>query len=184
MRVPRHVLLLRGINLPKYRRVSMPQLREALSAAGFENVKTYLHSGNVALDGEASPEEVTAECVGVLRASFGHEVDVLVRTAGELAAIVRRNPLRDVAVEPKRYIVTFLSQPASVAGVDRLRSAAAPHEQLVVIGREIYSWHPPGQDRLPLWEKLGSLRLGVMATSRNWTTVLALLAMSAPAAAV
>lgn len=156
----------------------MPELRDAVAAAGFENVRTYLHSGNLILDSDFSPEHVTAECVRVLHTTFGHQVDVLVRTTEELAAIVERNPLRDVAVEPKRYIVTFLSAEAGEPALEKLRAVAAPLERLTAIGREIYSWHPPGQARDPLWEKLGSARLGVMATSRNWTTVLALLAMS------
>jgi uncharacterized protein (DUF1697 family) len=160
----------------------MPGLRDALTAAGFEGVRTYLHSGNVVLDSDSSPAEVTAASVSVLKATFGHDVEVLLRTAGELADVVKGNPLGDVAVEPKRYIVTFLSEPAGPAALDRLRAAAAPQERLAVIGREIYSWHPPGVARLTLWEKLGSINLGVTASSRNWNTVLALLAMCATGA--
>jgi len=51
-------------------------------------------------------------------------------------------------------------------------------ERFEVVGREIYSWHPAGFARSPLWERLAAKSLGVAATSRNWTTVTALLALA------
>ena len=44
-------------------------------------------------------------------------------------------------------------------------------EQLAVIGRELYAWHPDGIARSKLWAALAGGRLGVIATARNWTTV-------------
>ena len=47
--MPRHIALLRGINVGGHRKVPMADLRAALEDAGFEDVKTYVQSGNVAL---------------------------------------------------------------------------------------------------------------------------------------
>jgi uncharacterized protein (DUF1697 family) len=59
-----------------------------------------------------------------------------------------------------------------------MRAVAGPQEEFVVIGREVYSWHPEGVGRSPLWERLSGKVLGITATSRNWTTVSTLLAIA------
>ena len=82
-----------------------------------------------------------------------------------------------VAVNPKGYIVTFLSAELPARFADDLH-AMAKQEPFAIIGREIYSWHPEGIGRTPLWERLASKSLGIAATSRNWTTVTTLLAMA------
>ncbi len=85
--------------------------------------------------------------------------------------MVARNPLGDVATEPKRYQVSFLSAPLAPAVAERLQGLVAGPEALVVDGREIYAWHPAGVARSKLWNKLAGGSLGVTATARNWTTV-------------
>jgi uncharacterized protein (DUF1697 family) len=49
---------------------------------------------------------------------------------------------------------------------------------VVVSGREVYAWHPQTIARSKLWSKLAGQGLGVTATSRNWTTVEALLELA------
>jgi uncharacterized protein (DUF1697 family) len=56
--------------------------------------------------------------------------------------------------------------------------AVAKQEPFAIIGREVYSWHPDGVGRSPLWERLAGKALGIAATSRNWSTVTTLLAMA------
>ena len=50
-----HIALLRGINLGAKRRVPMAELRALLTEAGYDNVRTYVQSGNVVLGGHARP---------------------------------------------------------------------------------------------------------------------------------
>jgi len=101
-----------------------------------------------------------------------------VRTRDELTKIVNRNPLGSVAKDPKRYQVTFLSENLPAKVVRELEEAAAPEEQVVVVGREVYAGHPRTIARSKLWAKLAGKGLGVTATSRNWATVEALLALA------
>ncbi|MBV9362716.1 MAG: DUF1697 domain-containing protein, partial [Solirubrobacterales bacterium] len=94
------------------------------------------------------------------------------------AEVVARNPLGDVAVDPKRYQVSFLEAEPDPEVVARMTENAADDERLVAIGREIYSWHPAGAARSKLWAALAGKGLGVRATARNWTTVTTLLEMA------
>lgn len=174
----RQVLLLRGINVGAHNRIPMPSLRERLTAAGLADVRTYVQSGNVLLSSDASPEELARACEREISAEYGLSIDVVARTRDELAAVVDRNPLATVAVNPKRYQVSFCSSAPDNEVIERLDSLVVPPEQFVPVGRELYAWHPDGVARSRLWAQLGGRRLGVTATARNWSTVTTLLAMA------
>lgn len=174
----RRVVLLRGINLGPNRRIAMPELREAFAGAGFEDVRTYVQSGNVVLASDVPPGELEQLTERLIAERFGLDVPVIARTRDELAAVVEHNPLGEVAVDPKRYQVSFLSAPLEEGVVAGLAAVAAPSERLVADGRELYAWHPDGAARSKLWAKLAGTGLGVKATARNWTTVSTLLEMA------
>jgi len=176
--VARQIVLLRGINLAGRNRIAMPALREALADAGFGEVRTYVQSGNVVVSSDASPQQVARKCELEIKNRFGLDIPVVVRTRDDLAEIVERNPLGEVAVNPKRYQVNFLDAPPDDDLVRKLEEAAVEPERYVVAGREIYTWHPESIARSKLWALLAGRRLGVTATARNWTTVTKLLAMA------
>ena len=171
-------MLLRGINIGPRNRIPMPALRELFTTAGFDDVRTYLQSGNVVLSSDADSERLAQECERRIAQAFGLSVDVLVRTRDELARVVRRNPLGEVAVNPKRYQVTFLESELMPDVVDELAALAVAEEELIAVGREIYAWHPEGVARSKLATRLAGRGLGVKATARNWTTTTNLLAMA------
>jgi uncharacterized protein (DUF1697 family) len=156
----------------------MPRLREAVAAAGFADVATYLQSGNVVVTSRAAPARVAAKVKRLIAEEFELDIDVVVRTRDELAEVVSRNPLGDVAVDPKRYQVSFLGGEPDPAVLEALAAAAADAERFVAIGRELYAWHPAGVARSRLWARLAGPALGVPATARNWTTVTSLLALA------
>jgi uncharacterized protein (DUF1697 family) len=171
----RQIALLRGINLGPHNRVAMPKLRKELEDAGFEDVRTYLQSGNVVLESDLSPEQLARRLERHIKKAFKLELDVVVRTRDELAQVVKRNPLKKVATNPKRYQVSFLSDELDAATVKEVAALAVPSERFVARGRELYAWHPDGVARSKLWARLAGKGLGVTATSRNWTTVTKLL---------
>jgi uncharacterized protein (DUF1697 family) len=174
----KHVVLLRGINLGPNRRVPMAELRELLGDAGFEDVRTYVQSGNIVLESNLGPAEVGRRCSELIAERFGFEVPVVVRSGAQLAKVIERNPLGDVADNPKRYQVSFLSGELDAKLLARLEDLAAESERFVANGLELYAWHPEGVARSKLWNELAGVRLGVTSTARNWTTVTTLLQMA------
>jgi uncharacterized protein (DUF1697 family) len=174
----RHVLLLRGINLGPNRRVPMADLRAVLTDAGYGGVQTYMQSGNIVLDAAGPPQELETDAERLISERFGFDVPVIARSRDELAAVVALNPLGDIATNPKRYQVSFLSAELSADVVDTLQSAAIGDERLVAHGRELYAWHPDGVARSKMWNALAGKGLGAVATARNWTTVTTLLTMA------
>jgi uncharacterized protein (DUF1697 family) len=156
----------------------MPELRELL-AGSFEDVRTYVASGNVVLSSSLSSSELARECSRLIEERFGFPVAVVVRTRDELAEVVALDPLGDVAVDPKRYQVTFLEEPLDRSVLERMQALRVAPERFVVRGRELYTWHPDGVGRSKLWASVSSDRfLGVTGTARNWNTVCTLLEMA------
>ncbi len=174
----RHVLLLRGINLGPTRRVPMAELRTLFAAAGYEDVRTYVQSGNLVLGSSTAAADLEREAARLIGERFGFEVAVIARTQRELGAVVKLNPLADVADDPKRYQVSFLARKPPPDLVAALQAQAAESERLVAHGRELYAWHPNGVARSKLWNALAGKGLKITATARNWTTVTTLLEMA------
>jgi uncharacterized protein (DUF1697 family) len=172
----RWVALLRGINLGRARQVDMPRLREVLTGAGHRGVRTLLRSGNVVLDSPLPEEELATELSRLVAQEFGFAVPVVVRSGTEIAALVREDPLGDVATDPARYAVTFMSRPPDPDRVAALPPADSG--RYVLRGRELVLWLPDGFAGTPLagwdWDAL----LGVPGTTRNWNTVSKLAALA------
>ena len=166
------------MNLVRHSRVSMPALRDLLTELGYEDVRTYLQSGNVVLTSPKAPARLAKELEQAIADELGVTPRVVVRTRTELAAVVRRDPFGSVATDPKRYQVTFLSAKPRAAVVRELSSADFAPERVEISGREIYAWHPNGLQRSKLARALTDERLGVVATARNWNTVTKLLELA------
>jgi uncharacterized protein (DUF1697 family) len=173
----RQVALLRAVNLGATRKLSMPDLRAALAGAGHEDVRTHLQSGNVVLRSSLPAARLERRLEQEIRAAFGFDVPVMVRTRPQLAAVVRFNPLGDVATNGSRYHITFLARPLGAAAARGLTEADVAPEQLVVKGREVYAWLPEGVHHSRATRLLTEKRLGVAGTMRNWNTVVRLLQM-------
>jgi uncharacterized protein (DUF1697 family) len=174
----RHILLLRGINLAARNRIAMADLRGVLEDASFDDVRTYLQSGNVVVASKAKSDDVARKTERLIAKHFGLDIAVVARSRAQLAKIVERNPLQKVAKNPKRYQVSFLASKPGRDVIERVEAAAEPPEQVVAIGREIYAWHPETIARSRLWTLLAGQKLGVIATARNWTTVTSLLELA------
>jgi uncharacterized protein (DUF1697 family) len=174
--MPRHIALLRGINLGSRNRVSMPELRELLAEHGHKDVATLVQSGNIVLTSRLSPRRLERDLQKQIADGLGVDTPVIVRSRDEIAEVVARDPLGDVAGNPKRYQVTFLAAEPDPDAVRSLEAIDVSPEQLVVHGREVYTWHPDGVQRSKATVALAK-HLGV-GTARNWNTVTKLLELA------
>ncbi|HWF32192.1 MAG TPA: DUF1697 domain-containing protein [Solirubrobacteraceae bacterium] len=175
----KQIVLLRGVNVGGRNRVAMPALREALEAAAFEDVVTYVQSGNVVLDSAAKPDALAREVEAAIAGAFDLDIAVVVRARAELAKVVRHDPLGELAGdEAKLYQVSFCAEPPDEDAVAKLADRAVEGERLLLHGREIYAWFPHGVGRSKLAAQLSRQKLGTAVTARNWTTVQKLLELA------
>ena len=169
--MPRYVALLRGVNLGPRNRVPMAELRAALEDLGYEDVRTLLQSGNVGVSSGKSAKAVREELEAAIAERFGVETVVVLRTRKELEALVAAKPLGDVADDPKRLQVWFLTGKPKAAAVKALEAADVAPEAIAVSGKEIHVWHAGGIQRSPASKAIERAELGATGTARNWNTV-------------
>jgi len=152
--------------------LAMKELSAMCIELGFQNVRTYIQSGNVVFETRLSEEKARAALEETLARRMGKKIDVMVRSASELRSILEANPFPE-ALQAK-VIVMFLPGPAPKGVLDDLRG---PDGEEVRSGhREIYIYYPNGMGRSKL--KLPSA-LG-LGTARNMNTVAKLVAMVSP----
>lgn len=90
-----YVVLLRGINVGGKNAVSMALLREYLTELGFQDVSTYIASGNVLLKSKESSNEVKQSIEELLPKKFKLDrelIKVLVLGHEELKKVVEHKP--------------------------------------------------------------------------------------------
>lgn len=162
------VALIRGINVGAHKRLAMGELRELLGELGYENPRTLLQSGNVVVDTKDKPDKVARDLERAIAKRFGYDVDVIARTAAQISAVVKANPLETVAKDPKKHMVAFLAEKPKASALPK--EDFSP-EAFALKGTELYVWCPDGLRECKLMKALSEKNLGVRATVRNWSTV-------------
>jgi uncharacterized protein (DUF1697 family) len=173
-----YIALLRGINVTGHKIIRMEALRALFEALGYRQVKTYVQSGNVIFEA-GKDAKLAGKIEKKIMAEFGFNVSVLVKTPGEMAQVIRDNPFpKPAGIDDSRLYVTFLSAPAPPTAENALKGLATAQEQFHVGDREIYLCCPNGYGKTKLSNSAIEKKLGVVATTRNWKTVNALLALA------
>ncbi len=171
-----YVALLRGINVGGKNKVSMADLRAVCLGLGYDNVETYIQSGNVVFDASGSEAEIVAAMKAGLLSTFELTLSVVVRSAAELVEIVEGNPFPSETDGTKLHVTCF-AEPIAATIVAKLDPAIAPPDTFVLDGRDMYLHLPGGMGTSKLAVHIGQ-KLGKLGTSRNWNTVLKLVEMS------
>lgn len=168
----RYVILPRGINVGTGNRVPMAQLKSMLADEGYTDVATVLQSGNVIVTARSDgPGEVAGAMERLLSEGFDVNVRCMVRTAGQIRAVLERDPLGEVVANPSRYLVNFLSEEPRTELVTQILGEDHSPEAIAIEGAEAYIWAPEGLAASTLSYAYLEKRLGVVATARNWNTV-------------
>jgi uncharacterized protein (DUF1697 family) len=177
--VPTYICLLRAINLAGHNRIKMSALEAALEGLGFEQVKTYLQSGNVVFHLAKSRANLCETLEERIRSAFGLSITVISRTAEELDTTIQKNPfLKESGIDPAKLHVTFLAS-APAAAVEKLDQLRAAPDRYRYRGSEVYLYCPEGYGRTKLSNLAIEKALAVRATTRNWKTVNQLSQMAA-----
>lgn len=174
----RWVALLRAVNLGARNKVPMAELRTLLEDAGYENVRTYIASGNVLLESRDGAAKVAAAIERLVADSFGVTTTAILRKPRDLATIVEAHPFGKNISETH---VAFLAAKPAKPAVARLEEAARATDETALAGSDLYLRLPRGVQGARLSAARIESLLGVPATMRNWRTVLALAELAAEA---
>jgi uncharacterized protein (DUF1697 family) len=172
-----HLALLRGINVSGHNMIKMEVLKTTLEAVGFQNVQTYIQSGNVFVD----TEEENAAAVGFkikqeIFKAFGHEVPVVVIDKSDLEACLKNNSfLKEAAADTKKLYVAFVSTTLRSDSINDLRISQFKPDEASIDANRIYIKYAVGAGKTRFDQKYIEKKLNVTATIRNWNTVTQLL---------
>jgi uncharacterized protein (DUF1697 family) len=172
--VTEHVVLLRAVNVGGRNKVPMARFREVLTDAGFTDVVTHLQSGNVVLGSRKGPASVGRDVAAAITSEFGLTIGVTVRSQPELQAVVAGDPFSEVRTDDSRHGIAFLDAAPDPERLAELDPEGYLPDRFVAAGREIHLWCPNGFQQTDLTNAFVERRLGVVATTRNWRTVLRL----------
>ncbi len=172
------IALIRGINVGRGKRISMADLRRMFVRLGHQNVRTVLNSGNVLFECDRpSTAQLGRAIQSAIVERCGFSAAVVVLSGRNLAAVVRENPLLKVALDPSKHLVAFFAHPRLMTPLRPLMKEPWAPEVLAMGSRAAYLWCPAGIIAGKLSQALAR-RAGETVTTRNWTTVLKLLAAS------
>jgi uncharacterized protein (DUF1697 family) len=172
-----YVALLRGINVGGRARVPMAALRDTCTGAGCDDVVTYIQSGNVVLRSRLGAERLRTVLETAIAERFGFRPAVMIRTGGELAAVVAGNPF--AGVDAAHVHVGFLPAPPDGAAEQCLAAIDCAPEAVAVAGRDLYLYLPNGMGRAELPVRVGRCLRPVELTVRNWRTITKLAELAA-----
>jgi uncharacterized protein (DUF1697 family) len=172
------VVLLRAVNLGARNKVPMAELRRLVEETGFEDVRTYLASGNVLLDGPRGRAAVAGQLEQLVAANFGVETTAIMRTPKELETTVAAHPFGKDTSES--YVAFLAARPEKAVAVGFRKEHGDP-DRTVLHDADVYLKLRRGVHGAHLSvARLESL-LGIPATLRNWRTVVALAELAAGA---
>jgi uncharacterized protein (DUF1697 family) len=169
-----HIALIRGVNVGG-NMLRMEHLKQMLATLGFADVRTYLQSGNALFRARGTSAKLAATIERALVEVTRLPVSVVVRTPAELQRAIAANPFpREASAAPRTVHVTFLAAAPSEAGIAALGRIEAGVDRWQATGAQIYLHCPHGYGRSKLSNTAIERALGVRATTRNWSTVMAL----------
>ena len=170
----RYAAFLRGVNVGGHKLIKMADLRELCLEGGLLEVQTYIQSGNIVFSSPA--QGGLAEKISLLiRAAYGFEVAVLVKDCAEMGRIIDANPLaRDGGYEVKGLYATLLEAIPTENAVLAMARSGKVREKFAIIGDVVYTWYAQGYGKSDFSNNFIEKALGLRATTRNWTTMLAL----------
>ena len=136
-----------------------------------------LNSGNAVFKApKGAPAKHSADIAAAIATQLKVEVPVIVKSVSELAAIIAENPIKAGAEEHPRLLVAFVQDAKALSSLAAIEPLVVPPEQFSVGKNAAYLLCATGILESKAWDALLG-NVGKSATTRNWATVLKLLAL-------
>lgn len=175
-----YIALLRGINVSGYNKIKMVDLQQLFKNEGFENVITYIQSGNVIFSSdEIYISKIEQTIINRIEKQFSYTINVLVLKKNELEKVYNSNPFVEIDnLDFKKVAVAFLDTIPTKEGIAKVEALAATEEKVRCIEKAMYLYCPNGFGKTKLTNNTIETKLKVSATSRNWNTITKLVELS------
>jgi uncharacterized protein (DUF1697 family) len=173
----KYIALLRGINVGGNNKVSMQDLKKSFDKAGFQNVSTYINSGNVIFESnETDTASLITQCRELLEKEYGFPIELTVIAAASLKDALEHAPdwWRD---DPEaKHNAIFVIPPATPDGIIADVGAAKPEYEKVAAYQNVIFWSAPLKTfSRTRWSKIVGSKAYQYVTIRNANTARKLL---------
>lgn len=140
----KYIVLLRGINVGGKNKVPMKELKELLERSGFQDVVTYINSGNIIFSSETSDTEfLKRNCEALILEKFKLDLSVMIISADELIEALSNAPDWWDADKESKHNAMFVIPPTTVDEVFKEVGEIKPeYEKVSSFGRVIF-WSAP-----------------------------------------
>ena len=177
----RYISILRGINVGGKRKILMADLRELYQSLGFENIITYIQSGNVIFESKKKNANsiFTKKIKEAIFEKYGFDVPVIIRSVEEIKSIFETNPfLQKEGVQVENLCVTFLSEIPTDENLEKINTYDYSPDLFQIIENNAFIFIEGKYHKSKLTNNFFEKKLKVSATTRNWKTVKKLLELS------
>lgn len=173
-----YIVLLRGVMPTGRNKVPMEKLREVLKADGFQNVRTYIASGNALVDTTLTPKALEQRVHDLIKEHIGPDLAVIVRIGDQLQTVLDENPFTDAEHDPSRLFFGSFAETPEAQKVAALTAQDYAPEKLAITEHAAYLYIPGTYGREKLSGAYLEKKLGIAVTMRNLNTMRKLIAMS------
>lgn len=168
-----YIVLLRGINVSGKNKLPMADLRDLLNDLEFQNVQTYIQSGNIILTSSENKSVICKKIKDGVLEKFGYDVPVIARTIVELKKTIDNYPFP--LENPKIVAFVFLNKETTET---KIEAKGIDVDEYQINKDIIYIYCPSGFARSKLSNNLFERKLKVTATTRNYRTTMKLLELA------
>lgn len=177
----KYISILRGINVGGHRKILMADLRELYQSLGFENIITYIQSGNVIFETNKKNHNktFTKKIKEAIFEKYGFDVPVIIRSAEEIKNILETNPFaKKEGVDIKNLLLTFLEEIPDDDDLEKIKTFDFSPDEFQIIENNVFLFIEGSYHKSKLTNNFFEKKLKVSATTRNWKTVNKLLELS------
>jgi len=171
-----YVALLRGINVSGHKKILMANLRQLFENLGFQEVQTYIQSGNVVFQSDTKAEKSEELIYNSILKNYGWDIPLLVKTATEIKNILDNCPFPQEKKE-KSYFMLLQSTPSSEKVLE-IEMISYPDEEFVITNSCVYLYSEIGAAKAKCSTNFFERKLKVNATARNFRTMNKLMEMA------
>ncbi len=176
-----YISLLRGINVSGKNKIKMAELKEMFFSLGFENVITYIQSGNVIFSSqEKNKKDIEKKIKEEILKQWNFDVPVLIKTVEEFKNVVENNPFieKDENIDITKLHLTFLKEIPLEEHLEKIKTYSFSPDEFIIDDKNVFVHCPNGYGRTKIHNNFFERKLKVEATTRNWKSILKLIELS------
>lgn len=165
-----YIVFLRAVNVSGKNSIKMAELKSRLETYGFQQVKTYIQSGNVILQSEWDKEAIQLKIKNLIKHKFQLDIHVFVLSENELKSVIENNPFPTTYL-PNKVFITLLNKNPHDEYVGKFEKLDLGEEQYHINANILYFYVPDGMANSKLSNPLIENKLKIIGTGRNLNTM-------------